>query len=252
MLDELSQYYETNGISALKFSCPHYEECSRGCESFTKSKEAFVSTGYENQDLPRLLFISLDSGDADPKAKNRTLQKIREQEEFYFEISSLKDKQYAHWYRTHELAQWFLNKYKWGLRIDQVQHYFAHTNSAKCCMNREHRAKADKRLFDNCREFIPGEVVILNPDIIVTQGDEAEQSINGYFTELDLSKFGVTHQNLPEVRVVSINDAPVLWIHTYHPSNWGKFNHQRGEKFKIYTRIALDFITQTKRWVSKR
>lgn len=251
MLDDLSQYYAEHGISALKFSCPHYEDCSRGCEHFTKAKEAFVSTGYENHDLPRLLFISLDSGDADPKAKNRTLQSIRQQEEANFQISSLNDKQSSHWYRTHELAQWFLRKYQWGLRIDQVQHYFAHTNSAKCCMNLKHREKADSRLFDNCREFIPGEVVILSPDIIVTQGDEAEQSINGQFSELDLNKFGITHQDLAEVKVISINGAPVLWVHTFHPSNRWKFNPQREEKFKIYTRIAYDFMIQTKGWISK-
>ena len=91
MLAELRQYYEANGISALKFSCPHYENCSQDCPKFTKAKEAFVSTGYEDHTLPRVLFLSLDSGDADPKAKNKTLENIREQEEFIFEISSLKD-----------------------------------------------------------------------------------------------------------------------------------------------------------------
>ena len=32
-------------------------------------------------------------------------------------------------------------------------------------------------LFENCREFIPGELAVLQPDIIVTQGDEAKKVI---------------------------------------------------------------------------
>jgi hypothetical protein len=251
MLDELRQYYEMNGIAAMKFSCSHFDDCSAGWDKFTKAKEAFVSSGYENHELPRLLFLSLDSGKGDRKDKNRTLENVREQEEINFNIESLKSEQGKHWYRTHELAHWFLRKYRWSLHIDQVQRYFAHTNSAKCCMNLDNEEKADKRLFFYCKDFISGEVTILDPDILVTQGEEAEQAIIGKFDELDITNFIVLAQSLPEVRVISINDAPVLWVHTYHPRNYGKFNDQRRNKFHIYTGLALEFMNKTKRWNGK-
>jgi hypothetical protein len=248
MLIELQKYYEANKISAINFDCPHYKCCSIDCARFSKAKEAFVSTGYENHVLPRLLFISLDSGEGDPKDKRRTLAFIREQEENNFEISSLKSEQNKHWYRTHELAHWFLRKYKFNLHDDQVHHYFAHTNSAKCCMNLGDKKQADKRLFMNCREFIPGEVIILDPDIIVTQGAEAEQAILGCFDQLPLTDYVTIDQSLPEVRVISIKGAPVIWFHTFHPSSWGDFNSQRRDRFHIYTNIAFNFIKKTKRW----
>jgi hypothetical protein len=55
-----------------------------------EAKEAFVSSGYENHELPRLLFLSLDSGKGDRKDKNRMLENVREQEEINFNIESLK------------------------------------------------------------------------------------------------------------------------------------------------------------------
>jgi hypothetical protein len=174
------------------------------------------------------------------------LEAIREKEEIHFNISSLEDKQNFHWYRTHELAHWFLRKYEFNLHINDVHHYFAHINSAKCCMNKPGRKMADPKLFDKCREFIPGEVAILEPDIIVTQGDKAKDSINGVFADLDIRNFLSLDQDYPEIQSVLINNVPVIWIHTYHPSNWGEYNNQRRNKFGKYTKAAFDFIRKTK------
>jgi hypothetical protein len=239
MLHELRTYYEKNGISALGFSCKHYPDCSAGCPTFTKAKEAFVSTGYENHTLPRLLFISLDSGSGEKNPKYRTLEYMREQEERFCDVRGLE--KFKHWYRTHELARAILRNFKFDLRLDDVHHFFAHTNSAKCCMNKSERAQADRKLFKNCRGFIPGEVAILNPDIIITQGDAAEQSILGCFQESNLEDFIHSEFDFPEVRVIFINGSPVLWIHTYHPRNSGGFKSNM-ERLGEYSRIARDFI----------
>ncbi len=64
MLQRLYRYYEDKGILSTSFACLHKKQCSAGSPDFTGPKSAFVSTGYENRrsNLPRLLFLSLDSG----------------------------------------------------------------------------------------------------------------------------------------------------------------------------------------------
>ena len=94
-----------------------------------------------------------------------------------------------HWYRTQQFA-WhvfneFNNTFNTALEIGNVDEsydfnplteihkikpYYAAANSAKCCMNNKSRSQADSILFKNCMEYILGELAILNPDILVTQG----------------------------------------------------------------------------------
>ena len=246
MLKELQDYYDSKKISALKFDCPHYPDCSAGQEKFTKAREAFVSSGYENHALPRLLFISLDSGTGVEKAKYRTLADVRDQEEVKRVVEDL-DKS-RHWYHTHELARMILRNFKPELRLEQAKHYFAHTNSAKCCQNKEGHGKADKKLFRNCKEFIPGEVVVLAPDIIFTQGDEALDAIDGIFKELNPAEYLSIPTVPAEVKILEIEGAPVLCIHTFHPRNFKGFNQQRTNMFGTYTKAAREFIEKSKRW----
>mgnify|MGYP000854868990 CR=1 FL=1 len=162
MYDELTAYYKSKGISAIDFACPHYRSCSSTSpQSFTTAKEAFVSRGYVRHELPRIVFLSLDSGSAEKDPVKKTLESIRVWEEERENIYALPKNK--HWYRTHEFAHLVLQNFKPGLTIDQARHYFAHINSAKCCMNNPQRAQANQILFDNCRAFIPGELEILDP-----------------------------------------------------------------------------------------
>ena len=246
MLKELQDYYDSKKISALKFDCPHYPDCSAGQEKFTKAREAFVSSGYENHTIPRLLFISLDSGTGVEKAKYRTLADVRDQEEVRRVVDE-QDKN-KHWYRTHELARMILRSFNPALRLEQAKHYFAHTYSVKCCPNKEDRGKADKKMFRNCKEFVPGEVQVLAPDIIFTQGDEAREALEGVFKELNPADYLAIPSIPAEVKVLEISGAPVLCIHTFHPRSVKGFNQQKAEMFGTYTRAAREFIEKSKRW----
>ena len=87
-----------------------------------------------------------------------------------------------HWYRTHEMALKLLCQFKCGLKIADIPPYFAHVNSAKCCQNKKNKGQADRTLFDECRRFIPKELRILKPDIVVTQGNWAKVAICKSFT----------------------------------------------------------------------
>jgi hypothetical protein len=214
MYQQLTEYYQSKGISAIDFHCPHYRSCSQTSpQTFTTAKEAFVSSGYVHHDLPRIVFISLDSGSAENDPRLKTLESIREWEEEQENVLALPRNK--HWYRTHELAHTILKNFKPDLRIDQARHYFAHINSAKCCMNNPQRAQANQILFDNCREVIPGELEILDPDIIITQGKWARLAMDRAFHELSVSE--IVPETIPEMKLVMMNDHLVIWIETFHP-----------------------------------
>jgi hypothetical protein len=214
LIEQLTNYYQSKGISAIDFHCPHYRSCSQTSpKTFTTAKEAFVSSGYVKHDLPRIVFISLDSGSAENDPRLKTLESIRVWEEEQENVLALPRNK--HWYRTHELAHTILSNFKPDLQIDESRHYFAHVNSAKCCMNNPQRAQANQILFDNCREFIPGELEILDPDIIITQGKWARLALDRAFPEITASD--IIPETIPEMKVILINDHPVIWIETFHP-----------------------------------
>jgi len=183
MYKALIAYYRKNGISAIGFNCPNYVSCSRdNTKLFTTAKEAFVSTGYVAHTLPRLAFVSLDSGSAVTDPSLKTLESVRLWEEEKENVLMLPKNK--HWYRTHELAYTILRNFDPNLKIEEARHYFTHVNSAKCCQNNPGRGQANQILFDNCRQFIPGELEILDPDIIITQGKWAKLAVDSAFPEL--------------------------------------------------------------------
>ena len=231
MIEELQSYYKKNGILSTSFSCACKDKCQGGCVNFTGPKSAFVSSGYETSSLPKLLFLSLDSGNGDKNDEHRLPLSVRQQGEIDQDVLSLP--KHKHWYRTHELAWYILSRFDSNLKIYEVKKYFAHANSAKCCMNKEQRKKADSVLFDNCKRYLRGELQILSPEILVTQGDEAKKAI--------LSLRDTLSKRIDEYSaVIELNNRHVFWLHTYHPSCWGPFNKQRN--FDKSNEVALGWL----------
>ena len=219
MFQRLYRYYKDNGILSTSFTCPHKEQCKGDSKEFTGPKSAFVSTGYENKscNLPRLLFLSLDSGDGDKNDGNRLPEALRQQEEIDRDVLALP--KHKHWYRTHELAWYIFKRFDPCIRLEDAKKHFAHANSAKCCMNKPGRKKANKILFRNCQKYLRGELEILRPDIIVTQGAEAKEAVESFYEILEtIDEYALT---------IEMGGREVFWLHTYHPANWGAFNKQR-------------------------
>lgn len=234
LLNQLETYYKNNGILSTSFTCTSKIDCKGDCDSFTGPKSAFVGKKYESSELPRLLFLSLDSGSGDPVAENRLPISVM-RKEMNRDLSSLH--KHKHWYRTHELAWHILKAFDSELKIECVKNYFAHANSAKCCMNKKQRKKADKILFRNCRKYLQGELQILNPAIIVTQGAEAKKAIE-YITD------NIVIRVDDFASVIKMNGRDVFWLHTYHPNNWGAFNKQRIPNKNKREDIGWDFYAK--------
>lgn len=241
MIGKLEEYYKNNGILSTNFTCVHKDSCSKDCEGFTGPKSTYISSGYERAVLPRLLFLSLDSGSGDKIDENRLPLAVREFEEGRDVMALAKNK---HWYRTHELAWYILKRFDPNLKIEETKGFFAHVNSAKCCMNNPQRKQAKKVLFRNCRQYLKSELDILKPVVLVTQGNWAREAIAKMIESRVKSV-----DNL--ACIIRLNDREVFWLHTYHPSCWRRFYPQMNinkqtlvaEGWEFYAKHIYIFIS---------
>jgi hypothetical protein len=235
MLRQLTRYYKEKRIAPFDFRCQHWQDCSNGNQNITQARGAFVGTAYEKGLLPRLLFLSLDPGCSDSQPNKRTVEFVRYSEEKNCKVDSLPKQR--HWYRIHELATILLKKFMHELKIEDSHLYFAHANSVKCSMNHSNHKQAAPRVFRNCREYIAGEVKILKPDILVTQGKWAQIAVEESFDVSDAS-----NSEPCSYKMVQIGERQTIWIHTFHPSNYGKFNKQRRECFEAWAELIYKII----------
>jgi len=234
LIGDVNRFYQENKISAVGFNCGHLSSCNpQNNQGFVKATEAYIGREYErgaasNGGVPRLLFLSLDPGQENQDESGRS---IEGQRKYVKDHPDLGPKN-RHWFRTHKMAVDLLGQFKSGLTEETVNSYFAHTRSAKCCMNKSGNRQADWQLFKNCREFIPGELNALRPDILVTQGDMAMEAIEKGANNV-IERIG--EQKEGGFAYLKLSHGSVLWIHTYHPSSYGNhFSHYNGsiEKWK--------------------
>ena len=238
MLKRLTTFYDSHAISPVDFRCPSRAVCAANSPRFSEATASFVGPRYEEGTLPRLLFLSLDSGCGRSHPELRTAEAVRARE-LATDVDALPKNR--HWHRTHELAHVLLRQFKADLTMADTRLYFAHVNSAKCSQNKSQRRQADKSLFENCRRFIPGELRVLSPDIIVTQGGWARTAVCRGF---DVQRHVVRKVPVPgykrsahyETGLIELQPGSrhTLWLHTYHPNCWGYFNPQRDHCWPLY------------------
>ena len=238
MLERLTAFYESHGISPVAFRCPYRSVCSAHSPHFTEAKASHVGPRYESRHLPRLLFLSLDPGSVDPDPQQRTAEAVRCQN-LATDVEALPKNK--HWYRTHEMAFELLRQFKADLTVPDTRLYFAHVNSAKCCQNKPQKEQADWTLFDNCRDFISEELRLLSPDIVVTQGDPAKAAILKSFTVLQhdertLDGACYVYDAHYETGFIELGPGTnkTLWLQTYHPNSFGLFYPQRTHCWPLY------------------
>lgn len=245
MLKQLEKFYLENGILSTHFTCKSKDDCKGNCETFTGPKSAYVGEGYEAGGVPRLLFVSLDSGGAEKEPEHRLPIAVRDGEQNTV-VDDLPKYNYWHWYFTYKLAWYILKRFDSKFeRADDVKGFFAHANSAKCCMNKVRRELADNRLFENCRGYLEGELKVLAPQLLVTQGQWAVDAIHSFRgDEIEtVDKWA---------SVVMLLGKPVFWLHTHHPSYYVKSGGQDEfykqvndrEKWEFYADKMHEFIGQ--------
>ena len=243
MLVKLENYYRESGILSTDFNCKHLKQCIKcqGCcrplnlteetatdlsqirNTFTGAKSAYIGKHYGDS-ISRLLFVSLDPGAAIYERSNgnvsfvpaisRTPAGVQERETTTDEDL----KKSPHWKYTHMLANQILNLGLHSSELKNATPYFAHVNAAKCTVNSAGKAQAPGQLFKNCKEYLSGEIKILAPDIIITQGKWAKEGVE--------HAFSISSEWAREQVVTLDSGKKAEWFPSYHPSNFGKYKEQ--------------------------
>lgn len=247
MLDELKGFYRTNGISAIDFSCQHQEDGSSHCGDFVSGREAFVGSGYVEGELGRILFISLDSSDSHPgrTPELRTLKYMRKWEEERCRPDTLHKGR--HWYWTHRLAFEIIAGVagrcgKIPPDFSQSHRYFAHTNSAKCKDAALGTRQSSPVPFRNCREFIPDEVEIFRPDILITQGKRGRLAIEGAFPIAEkIMHPDNEHWSMDLLTLPHGSTLKASTTHQRHPAFW----KEKREMYPWLIKRAQEFLSET-------
>jgi len=111
---------------------------------------------------------------------------------------------------------------------------------------------ADQRLFDNCRPFLPREIEILAPDVLVTQGNRARDVVEFGIYENEETRFEnlVTLDTCEDgdkvytIHVIELFGREIVWFHTYHPGAWGNlYNDQKVACFEQWADVIHWHLT---------
>jgi hypothetical protein len=123
-----------------------------------------------------------------------------------------------------------------GRKIENVSAHFAHVNVAKCSMNNINKGQAKFQVHEKCGySFLLKEIEILMPEVIVSQGKNANKILSKLF-ELP----GI-EDSLPAVEKVCIGQSHSLWLPMDHPS------HHLGEIRKRWPFYA----ESVRKWISE-
>ncbi len=246
-LKQLDDYYRKHHIAAEEFACSYAADCSRGATDFVEAREPLVGDLYEKRVLPRLLIVSLDPATdmvgRDPQHRRAGAVLEWEARQPRPVNGGPEFKKQAHWYQTYEFAHRLLapiarERGVGTISFSQMYRYFAHTNSAKCKDTGVGTAQAAARIFQNCSHFIPGEVVALEPDIVVTQGKYARESIASLPVLLSAS----TASGKYHADVVDLSGRPAIRFETHHPNRKdNSYRNEVAEAWSWYAKIAAAF-----------
>lgn len=247
---------------------------------FTKASSAYVGEKYEsNESRCRLLFLSLDPGSDDSSddtwprefrglwcSKDDPLRRTPEGMRAGVIKKDGVKRKWVHWYGTHCLAARILqeaaddpargrsrevckvledskaDRKEKEKKLPDVTPYFAHANVVKCSIGKLKNAQAPTKMYRNCRGYLRNEIPLLKPDIIVTQGNEAADSLKLYVTELGNFSGGTDR-----CKRVFLCDHEVLWIRTYHPRYgrfWTEGKREGGVCWEVYADNARKFMAE--------
>ena len=93
----------------------------------------------------------------------------------------------------------------------RVEKLFVHLRTAKCSSQ---QGQEDPRLYETCGHYLGGELRILKPNVIITQGNHARNQLEKHL----LRKKVVKNAGGLHIHAVTLDDErKACWIPTIHP-----------------------------------
>jgi uracil-DNA glycosylase len=95
-------------------------------------------------------------------------------------------------------------------------------------------------MFENCRTFLPREIELLEPDILITQGKYGRLAVDGKFEVLR----NEAHPEVSEYvcQLLDIRGRTVLKFSTVHPRAVKFFDRERELAYPWYIQQAQEFL----------
>jgi hypothetical protein len=235
--NQLNTFYRKNGIHPEDFHCQFQNTCRMAAfnGNMTETKMSMVGSHYGDR-YPKIIVISLDppSGeDKDGKIKRWDFKAPEHRTTDY--VSSIHEKDdylllppNQHWKMTQVIVKDLLVLFGFpskpnsavasasfaGRPIENVSSYFAHINMAKCSMNRPDQGEAPASVHKRCSStYLPGELALLEPDIIVSQGDPTNRILGKMFIDKKIFT-----KDLPLVEKILLTDKNPIWMPMIHPA----------------------------------
>ncbi|MFN6991955.1 MAG: uracil-DNA glycosylase family protein, partial [Fervidobacterium sp.] len=170
-----------------------------------------IGENYGEHEHFKVLIASLDRG----KGKEDLEGRLKEIEEVCIERKELN----PHMKGTLDALKIIFSDVKVNEDVELFKH-FAMINTAKCCVG-DSMAQAPWKFFDNCKEYTKGEIDILQPDIIITQGRCAAEVFELLYPEL--KNKDEWYERKGEINIGDNHKA--LVICSVHPSARGKWKN---------------------------
>jgi uracil-DNA glycosylase len=158
----LRDFYDAEGISVADFRCPHAQKCilAAGDRPLHHGAEAHIGSQYGH--VIRFVVVSLDTGNesSDLGERRRIIEDLWGDEKLN-----------PHMKGTTELM---LGLFKGLIPEGESPHpYYSMINAAKCSGADGSRDMVSRELYHNCRNFSLTEIKLLEPHVIITQGNQA-------------------------------------------------------------------------------
>ena len=262
MQRQLDHYYRRVGIAPVEdrrgnydemfsvFCCPKKEDCRKVCceehKSLDRGEEFIfsprtdgveISRCYKNKtyldySIPRIVVVSLSAPMPGPPLPSAEKKRTPLNQ---------------HWRETLAMVRSLLHSFIAPEKFPEpvayeedeskkiVEQLFVHVRTAKCCSNANGKKREPGQVYKNCGCYLSEELGILEPNVIVTQGDPAhDESKNHVFGEgaMDTEVEEVRGVTNSIARIVNLKEdnGRVCWLRTYHPSYYKCFYCQAGPR----------------------
>lgn len=266
--EELEQYYRDEGIDPSEFKCPKESHCKEICRKQYGDGDGFkfgipteippiskhyINRRYMGKRIPRIVVVSLS-----PPMP-------------YDDEEKVSDKLKQHWRETLALVRSLLKPYfelepvcEYGECEEIIAKLFVHLRTSKCCSNANDGEQEHYKVYQNCGPYLKKEVSILRPDVVVTQGNNANEQAGKHIFCENPKEQKVRGIKEPCSYLARLRecDREVYWIRMYHPRGPRYYYKQTGDKIKPeqcvvgahreklikYGRDIERFMTDTCRW----
>ena len=240
-----------------KFTCKNKKGCRCACYNRAKNNnqaENFLFSShtdgiqvsqyykdreYKGDRIPRIVVVSLSAPKpSDPFAQNGAQP--------HLEVLN------PHWRETLAMVRSLLQPFiapenfpkpvryhedlKKNKDKEEVQKLFVHVRTAKCCSNADGKRQEPGLVYTNCGPYFSEELRILEPDVIVTQGNNVHWAAETHAFDGDAKTTptevveSIDHSIAHIVNLKHDSDWKVYWLRTYHPCYGRYYSWHAGEK----------------------